>query len=527
MDAPAIHKRRWWILGTLVLSLIIVVLDTSILNVALKTIQAELGASQSQLEWAIAAYILTFAGLLLMWGILGDRMGRRRILILGFVLFGLASLASAYATSPAQLIAARAFLGVGGAAVMPTTLSIISAVFDPAERPKAIGIWAASVGFGVAVGPITGGALLERFWWGSVFLINVPIVLLGLVAIMTIVPESRDPNPGRLDPVGVLLSMAGLVLVIFGIIAGGQHADWLRPVVWTTMLLGVALLAIFVWYESRSDHPAIDVRLFRDPRLRSAVLSIGTAFFALIGGLFITSFYVQIVRGYSPLEAGLLFLPMAVAQTLSAFGSAALVTRYGARTVSVTGLLLISATFIGFLGLGVDTPIWYLETLFFVQGAGTALVIPPATEVIMAALPREKAGAGAALGNVMRHVGGGLGVAVLGSVLSTHYRTAMDPWLAALADPVRAVAGESIGGTFAVAGLFDDNTAAALRERSLEAFVDAMHLAALGAALITLFGLFAVLRWMPPSTAATLASGRADPKPGGDPLTANAKNANQ
>jgi len=234
VDASTIHKRRWWILATLVLGLLTVVLDSSILNVALKTIQAELGASQSELEWAINSYSLVFAGFLFMWGVLGDRLGRRRILGLGFVLFGFASLASAYARSPGQLIAARAFMGFGGAAIMPATLSILPTVFQPDERPKAIGIWSSSVGLGIVAGPITGGALLERFWWGSVFLVNVPIVLLGLIAMIAIVPESREPEPGRPDPAGVLLSMAGMLLVVYGVIAGGQHADWLRLIVWLT-----------------------------------------------------------------------------------------------------------------------------------------------------------------------------------------------------------------------------------------------------------------------------------------------------
>jgi DHA2 family multidrug resistance protein-like MFS transporter len=503
VDSRTVHERRWWILGVLVLSLLIVVLDNSILNVALKTIQLELGASQSQLEWAINSYTLVFAGLLFTWGILGDRLGRKRILALGFVLFGLASLASAYAQTPEQLIAARAFMGFGGAAVMPATLSIIANVFEPAERPKAIGIWAGSVGLAIAIGPITGGTLLEHFWWGSVFLINVPIVLIGLVAIALIVPESRDPKPGRLDPVGVLLSMAGLVLVVYGVIAGGQHADWLRTEVWASVLPGVALLGAFVWYELRTDHPALDVRLFRDRRFAAAVSSIGMAFFALMGVVFFMSFYLQIVRGYSPLQSGLLFLPLAVAQLTFAPRSAALVARYGARAVSATGLLAISATFVGFLALGVDSPIWVLEVLFFFQGAGMALVMPPATEVVMSSLPREKAGAGSAINNTVRQVSGALGVAVLGSVLSASYRDTMRPHLAVLPEQVRAAAGESIGDTLGVAQRVGGQAVAALQGPAAEAFVAAMHLAAVGSALVGLLGALIVLRWMPAHRPAT------------------------
>src|SRR4051794_6337261 len=228
------HPRRWAILGVLVISLLVVVLDNTVLNVAMRAIADPahgLGASQSQLEWAINSYTLVFAGLLFTWGVLGDRAGRKRILLLGIVLFGLASLLSAYASTPTQLIWARALMGIGGAAVMPSTLSIISNVFDPRERAKAIGAWAGAVGLAVAIGPVLGGFLLEHFWWGSVFLINVPIVVVGVVLILVMVPESRDPKPGRIDVVGVALSIAGLVALVYGIIDGGEHG-FDRPQAW-------------------------------------------------------------------------------------------------------------------------------------------------------------------------------------------------------------------------------------------------------------------------------------------------------
>jgi Na+/melibiose symporter-like transporter len=227
------------------------------------------------------------------------------------------------------------------------------------------------------------------------------------------------------------------------------------------------------------------------------------AFFALMGVVFFMSFYIQIVRGYSPLQSGLLILPLAVAQLFLAPRSAALVARYGARAVSATGLLLISSTFVGFLWLGVDSPIWFLEVLFFVQGAGMALVMPPATEVVMATLPREKAGAGGAINNTVRQVSGALGVAVLGSILSASYRNAMEPRLSVLPEQVRAAAGESIGDTFGVAERFGGQTVAALQGPAFQAFVDAMHLAAIGSALVGLFGAFVVLRWMPAHRPAT------------------------
>ena len=370
---PRIQERRWAILAVLVLSLLIVVLDNSVLNVALKTIadpRKGLGASQSDLEWAINSYTLVFAGMLLSWGVMGDRHGRRRVLQIGFAIFGVASLASAYAQSPGQLIAARALMGFGAAAVMPATLAIISNVFDPKERAKAIGIWAGAVGMGIAIGPIVGGALLGHFWWGSVFLINVPIVIIGAILIRVLVPESRNPNPGRHDPVGVVLEVVGLVLVIYSIIKAGDLGSVRPGAGMGTVPRGAIALAVFVWYERRSDHPTIDLALFKDPRFSAAVGSIGLVFFALMGTTFFMVFYLQIVRGYSPLQAGLRFLPLAIAQILASPRSPKLVRKYGAKAVCTTGLLLMTLTFVGYLALGQHTSVWVLEGLFFLAGVG-------------------------------------------------------------------------------------------------------------------------------------------------------------
>ena len=245
-------RRKQVVLGVLIISLFSVVLDNTVLNVALKTIaepSVGLGATQSQLEWAINAYTLVFAGLLFTFGVIGDRVGRKRVLIIGMALFGLASLISSYAETPAELIWARAAMGFGGAAVMPQTLSIITNVFDPEERPKAIGIWASAVGVAIAIGPVTGGVLLNHFWWGSVFLINVPLTSIGIAAICLFVPESNSPSPGRVDYLGVLLSVAGLVLLVYGIIRGGDAGSWLERGVVAPIAAGLAVLTVFCVHE--------------------------------------------------------------------------------------------------------------------------------------------------------------------------------------------------------------------------------------------------------------------------------------
>ncbi len=307
MDTQTIYRRRWGILSVLIVSLLAIVIDNTVLNVALKTIaepHGGLGASQSQLEWAINSYTLVFAGLLFTFGVIGDRIGRKRMLMIGLVLFGIGSLLSAYSRSPDQLIFARAAMGLGGAAVMPQTLSIISNVFEPQERPRAIGIWASAVGIGVAIGPVLGGLLLAHFWWGSVFLINVPVTVAGAIAVALLVPESRNPERAGLDLPGVLLSIAGLVLLVYGIVQGGDAGSWVHLNVLGPIIGGLAVLAAFAWHESRTRHPALDVRLFRDRRLSASVGAIALVFFGMGGVYFFTSFYTQNVLGYSPARRG-------------------------------------------------------------------------------------------------------------------------------------------------------------------------------------------------------------------------------
>jgi DHA2 family multidrug resistance protein-like MFS transporter len=497
------HPRRWSILAVLVVSLLVVVLDNTILNVAMKTIADPvhgLGASQGQLEWAINSYTLVFAGLLFTAGILGDRLGRKRVLLTGMALFGLASLASAYSQSAGQLIGARALMGIGGAAILPVTLSIIANVFDPRERAKAIGVWAGAVGLAVAIGPVVGGALLEHFWWGSVFLINVPIVVAGIIGMLVLVPESKDPSPGRVDIPGVLLSIAGLGVFVYGIITGGQHGDWAQPQVWGSVLGGVALLAAFVWYEAHTAAPALDVRLFRNPRFSAAVGAVGLTFFAGMGVMFFSAFYLQLVRGYSPLETGLLFLPFAGAQLIFAPRSAAAVQKYGPKVVCAVGLGLSVIAVAVFMFITASTPIWVLMVTFFLQGAGMANVIPPTAEAVISSVPREKAGVASAVNNTIRQVGGALGVAALGSVLSGVYRGQISDKLGILPAGTRDAAAESVSATYTAAERAGA-AGAGLIGPANDAFVTAMHWAAGGATIAAVLGVLAVVRWLPGNTA--------------------------
>ncbi|MEU6729655.1 MFS transporter [Nonomuraea wenchangensis] len=499
MDPNSGHPRRWAILGVLVFSLLAVVLDNTILNVAMKTIAdptAGLGATQSELEWAINSYTLVFAGLLFTFGVIGDRTGRKRMLVVGMVLFGLASLASAYAQDPMQLILARAAMGIGGAAIMPATLAIISNVFPPAERGRAIGVWAGGVGLAVAIGPITGGLLIQHFWWGSVFLVNVPIVVIGMILIATIVPESKDPKPSKLDPVGVILSIIGLVALVYGIIRGGYLGTVASAEVLVPTLVGVAVLGAFVWWERRIDHPVFDVRSFADPKFGSAIGMMGIVFFAMMGGMFFLTFYLQIVLGYSALQAGALMIPFAAAQLIFAPLSQRVNERVGAKLAATVSMIVIALVLTSYAFMTENTPILLIEVVFFVQGAAMANIMPPATTAIMEALPREKAGVGSAMSNTVRQVAGALGVAVLGSVLSSTYRGQMEPVLAGLPAGVQHAAGESIMATMGVAEALGER-GQALVKPAFAAFIDGMHVTALVSAAIALLGVVVVARWMP------------------------------
>jgi EmrB/QacA subfamily drug resistance transporter len=510
MDTQTIYRRRWVILSVLIVGLLAIVIDNTVLNVALKTIaepRGGLGASQSQLEWAINSYTLVFAGLLFTFGVIGDKVGRKRMLIIGLALFGIASLLSAYSRTPEQLIFARAAMGLGGAAVMPQTLSIISNVFEPAERPRAIGLWAMAVGIGIATGPVLGGVLLNHFWWGSVFLINVPVTVLGAIAAAILVPESRNRAAGRIDYAGVLLSIAGLVLLVYGIVQGGDTSSWLRLDVLSPIAGGLAILGLFAWYETRTAHPSLDVRLFRDRRLSASVGAIALVFFGMGGVFFFTSFYLQNVRGYTPLAAGLLTVPFAVGQLLLSPRSARLVARYGAKAPTTVGMFVMAAVVAGYATLGTASPIWVLGLMFALQGAAIGVVMPAATAAVMDVLPRERAGAGSALTNTSRQVAFALSVAVLGSILAEFYRNALNPALAGLPATAKSAASSSITATQAVAQQLG-SAGRSLLGPANDAFVHAMHITTLVAAIIVLLGGFVVLRWMPgkPRPAAEIAA---------------------
>ena len=414
------EERRWLILGVLCFSLLVIVLDNSILNVALPSIVRQLNATNSQLQWMVDSYTLVFAGLLLTMGSLGDKFGRRPALQAGFVVFGAGSLLSALSGSADQLIASRAFMGIGGALIMPATLSIITNVFPAKERPKAIGFWAATAGVGVALGPLAGGALLERFYWGSIFLVNLPIVAVGLIAGVYLIPNSKDPHAPRLDLIGAVLSIASLSALLYAVIEAPTKG-WTATEILVFFFGGGILLAVFFWWEQRIEHPMLDTRFWKNPRFSGASAAIAITFFAMFGSIFLLTQYLQFVLGYSPLSTGVRLLAFAVPMMVISPISPRIVDRIGTKLTVGAGLACVAGGLLALASVNATTGFPDIAWRMALAAAGMALTMSPATESIMGSLPLSRAGVGSAVNDTTRQVGGAVGVAVIGSVFSSIY----------------------------------------------------------------------------------------------------------
>ncbi|HEX3276915.1 MAG TPA: MFS transporter [Thermoleophilaceae bacterium] len=489
------YDRRWWTLLVLSISLLVISLDNTILNVALPTIERDLGASSSQLQWIVDSYTLVFAGLLLTLGSLGDRFGRRLGLVIGLVVFGAGSLASALATSADMLIVTRGLMGVGGALIMPSTLSILTNVFPAHERPKAIGIWAAVAGLGIAIGPVGGGWLIEHFDWGSVFLVNLPVVAVALAAIPAFVPESRDPAESRLDPLGALLSTAGLGVLTWAIIEGQN--GWTETKILAGFAFAIVTLTAFVIWELRTETPMLDVRLFRLPRFSGASASIALVFFALFGAIFFLTMYLQEVKDYSALSAGVRVTPIALGLILGGPLSAKLAGRLGTRIVVAAGLTTVAAALFVMSGMTPDTGYGVIGGSLVLMGLGMGTTMAPATESIMSTLPLAHAGVGSAMNDTVRMVGGTLGVAILGSLLSSQYGANMHGAVAGLPEPARSAAEGSIGGAGAVAQHVGGHAGATLNSLAETAYTSAMGTTLTVAAAVALAGALVALTVLP------------------------------
>ena len=490
------YRRRWWILGILSLSLLIIGLDNTILNVAIPTLQREFNATATSLQWMVDAYILVFAGLLLPMGSLGDRFGRKRALQIGLLVFGLASLFAAYAASSEQLIAARALMGIGGALIMPSTLSILTHVFPREERGKAISIWAGVSGLGIGLGPLTGGLLLEYFWWGSVFLINIPIVGFALVAGLVLVPESRDPDPESLDFPGALLSIAAITTLVYAIIEVPVRG-WTDSLVIAGFGGGAVLGAAFVYWETRTDHPMLRLVFFKNPRFSAGAGAIAIGFFSLFGMVFGLTQHLQFVQGYTPLEAGLRMVPVALGIAVGASISHRLVSIMGTNKVVAMGLVVLSGVLVTITLWETDTSYWVIGLTFFVLAFGIGNLMAPSTDSVMGAVPEANAGIASAMNDVTRQVAGAFGVAVIGSAINTAYSGRMDEVVAGLPPAAAQAASDSVGAALRVASRLPAEAAAGLVEAARVAFTDAFGVAVLVSAGTALVGAVLIARFMP------------------------------
>lgn len=452
MAPPSIessYQRRWLVLAVLCLSVLLVVVANMALNVALPTLGRTLGASTSSLAWVVDLYVLCFAGLLLPAGALGDRFGRKGVLQCGLAVFVTAAVFGSLSVSTWQLIVVRAAMGVGAAFVMPGTLSILATVFPPAERHKAIAIWASVAGGSVAVSILWSGFMLEHFWWGSIFLGMAAVGALALAAGYFLLPTSRHPDDARVDPTGAALSVIGVAGLLYGFIQAPEDG-WTSTSVLSAFFIGVAGLVCFAAFEHRTRHPMLDLRFFRQRRFALGSLSIAAAYFALFGMYFVLTQYLQLVRGYSPLEAGAYALPAGLAQFAVANLSRPLVARYGIRRVLTGGLAASTAGLLVLASSGTHSSSWVLEIGLGLIGAGVGLTMPPATGAIMSSLPPAKAGVGSAVNDLVRELGGAFGIGVLGSLTLSRYQFRLAPTLAR--HPAAGAALRGLAQAFAVGG---------------------------------------------------------------------------
>jgi len=509
---PVTYARRWKILVVLALSLLLIGLDNTVLNVALPTLQTHFDTSGSELQWIVDAYLLAFAGVLLTMGTLGDRFGRKRVLQSGLLLFGFSSVLAALAQNADQLIVLRGIMGIAGAMIMPATLSVIMDVFPREERARAIGIWSAVAGIGIGLGPFVGGLLLEWSSWSSVFWLNVPIVAVAMIAGFALVPESRDPQPGSFDLRGASLSIAMLVTLVYGIIEATVRG-WGDPVVLGCFAAAALLGVAFVAWERRAPAPMLPLVFFRDARFTVASAGIGLVFFALMGSVFAFTQYLQFALGFSALEAGAAMLPLALGLAVGSGASNHLAGRVGRTRVIAGGLFGVATVLSTSLAWTPDmaAPLLCLVTFGLALSMGFAMA--PATDAVMSAVPDTKAGVGSAMSDVTRQVGGALGVAVIGSIIATAYTQDMEG--------APAAASDSIGGAHAVAEQLGGSAGQELAAGAGRAFTDALGIGLSAAAVVAFAGGLLVLLRLPDSRPSASAERKAVSRPTLEPQAAS------
>ena len=500
-EDPIVHRRRWSILAVLCLSLLIVFVGNSSLNVAIPTLARDFDATTSSLQWVIAAYSLVFAGLLFTSGALGDRFGRKGLLQIGLVGFLIAALMATWSNAMWQFIACRALMGASAAFIMPSTLSILVNVFPPQERARAISIWAAVTGGAGAIGPVASGFLLSHFWVGAIFLVNVPFIIASLVFGSVLLPKSKDPSHASLDPVGAALSIIGLSSLVYALIEA-PTSGWLSTATLAAFGVAVATIVAFVAWERRVHTPMLDMALFRNAAFSTSTAGITLVFVAMYGVMFLVTQYFQLVLGYTPLGSAVRFLPMTPIMILVAPMTPRLVARFGAnRTVGV-GLVAVAVGLLMFRGLDLDTPYWFVLLCVAIMVSGMALSMSPLTSALMSAVPPERAGSGSAMNDATRELGAALGVAVLGSIAASRYAHALDrsPGLNALPPSASAAVHDSLGGAVVVSQNIGGAAGDALLRLAQTSFVSGLHLAVTCGSALAAIAAVVIWRFLPEQT---------------------------
>jgi EmrB/QacA subfamily drug resistance transporter len=522
MDPKTIHDRRWWTLAVLCLSLVIVFVGNASLNVAIPVLSRELHATTSELQWVVAIYSLVFAGLLFSTGALGDRFGRKGVLQLGLVLYLVGAGLATKSTAMGQLIACRGLMGAAAALIMPSTLSILINVFPVEERAKAIAIWASFTGAAGALGPPISGWLLGHFWYGSIFFINVPLILLALIAGRFLVPKSRDPKEAPLDPVGAVLSVIGIVSLVYGLIEAPSNG-WMSATTLGSFVIAAVVLTVFALWEYHHREPMLDIRFFRNPAFTTGTVGLMLVFLGMYGVMFLLTQYFQLVLGFTALGAAIRLLPMPPIMLIVSPQTPRLCARFGAYRVVATGMLFIAGGFALLSRVGVHTPYIYVLCSLIPFISGMALTMSPMTSSIMSAVPARRAGAGSAMNDASRELGAALGIAVLGSVAASKYSSSLDRVIRHLPAQLQAQARSSLTGAQQVASQLPHPAGAIVHAGANAAFIDGIHLAcAVGAGLAGAAAVL-VIRWLP-RTATVPAAGEAPAlgEPAGVELAAEA-----
>jgi EmrB/QacA subfamily drug resistance transporter len=490
------YQLRWWTLAVLCLSLLIVFVGNSSLNVTLPTLARDLHATSSQLQWVVAVYSLVFAGCLFTTGALGDRYGRKGALQIGLMVFLTAAGAATLSHSMWELIACRAVMGLAGALIMPSTLSILINVFPPAERTRAIAIWASFLGAAGAIGPVISGWLLGRFWYGSVFFVNVPIIAVALVAGRFLLPKSRDPEEAPIEPVGAALSTIGIVALVYGLIEAPSRG-WLSTT--TLGALGVALIVLvaFAFWELRVDEPMLDIRYFKNPAFSTGSGGMILVFLGMYGVFFLITQYFQLVHDYSPLGSALRMLPISPIMLIVAPRTPKMAKRIGAQRLVALGMLGIATGFLLFLGLGPKTSYPYVLFSFLPFIFGLSVTMSPMTASIMSAVPERRAGAGSAMNDATRELGAALGVAVLGSIAASRYSGGLGRAVQLVPEASRHIARSSLADALQVASHLKGSAAVTVANAAKHAFLSGVHIACVTGAILCIGAAAIVTRWLP------------------------------